>query len=69
MSFQEVLNKITQNLQLQGFAVITSIDMRETFQKEIECQFPELSNTWSMQSAICLQGNRARIPHGCDAAL
>jgi uncharacterized protein (DUF302 family) len=39
MPFHEVLNKVTQNLQLQGFAVITTIDMQDTFQKKLNVNF------------------------------
>jgi uncharacterized protein (DUF302 family) len=39
MPFQEVLNKITQNLQLQGFGVITTIDVQDTFQKKLNISF------------------------------
>jgi uncharacterized protein (DUF302 family) len=39
MPFQEVLNKVTQNLQLQGFGVITTIDVRDTFQKKLNISF------------------------------
>jgi uncharacterized protein (DUF302 family) len=39
MPFQEVLNKVTQNLQLQGFGVITTIDVQDTFQKKLNIRF------------------------------
>src|SRR5688500_8953940 len=39
MPFQEVLNKVTQNLQLQGFGVITTIDVQDTFQKKLNINF------------------------------
>jgi uncharacterized protein (DUF302 family) len=39
MPFQEVLNRITQNLQLQGFGVITTIDVQDTFQKKLNINF------------------------------
>lgn len=39
MPFQDVLTKITQNLQLQGFGVITTIDVQETFQKNLNIGF------------------------------
>jgi uncharacterized protein (DUF302 family) len=39
MPFQDVLTKITQNLQLQGFGVITTIDVQETFQKKLNIGF------------------------------
>ena len=39
MPFQEVLNRVTQNLQLQGFGVITVIDVRDTFQKKLNVNF------------------------------
>lgn len=37
--FQEVLSRVTQNLQLQGFGVITTIDLKETFQKKLNVGF------------------------------
>jgi uncharacterized protein (DUF302 family) len=39
MPFQEVLNRVTQNLQLQGFGVITTIDLQDTFQKKLNVNF------------------------------
>ena len=39
MPFQEVLNKVTQNLEHQGFGVITSIDVQDTFQKKLNIGF------------------------------
>jgi uncharacterized protein (DUF302 family) len=39
MPFQEVVNKVTQNLQLQGFGVITTIDIQDTFQKKLNIGF------------------------------
>jgi uncharacterized protein (DUF302 family) len=39
MPFQEVLNRVTQNLQLQGFGVITTIDVQDTFQKKLNIVF------------------------------
>ena len=39
MPFQEVLNRVTQNLQLQGFGVITTIDLQDTFQKKLNVHF------------------------------
>ena len=39
MPFQEVLIKVTQNLQLQGFGVITTIDVQDTFLKKLNVSF------------------------------
>lgn len=39
MPFQEVLSKIAQNLQLQGFSVITEVDIKDTFQKKLNISF------------------------------
>jgi uncharacterized protein (DUF302 family) len=39
MPFQEVLNRVTQSLQLQGFGVITTIDVQDTFQKKLNINF------------------------------
>jgi uncharacterized protein (DUF302 family) len=39
MPFQEVLTKVTQNLQLQGFGVITTVDLQDTFQKKLNISF------------------------------
>src|SRR5687767_4684364 len=39
MPFQEVLNKVTQNLQLQGFGVITTIDVQDTFKQKLNIGF------------------------------
>jgi uncharacterized protein (DUF302 family) len=39
MPFQEVLSKVTQSLQLQGFGVITTIDVQDTFLKKLNVAF------------------------------
>ena len=39
MSFQEVLDKITKNLEHQGFGVITTIDFQETFKRKLNIRF------------------------------
>jgi uncharacterized protein (DUF302 family) len=39
LPFQEVLSKVTQNLHLQGFGVITTIDVQETFQTKLNIGF------------------------------
>lgn len=39
MPFQEVLDKITQNLEHQGFGVVTTIDVRDTFKKKLNVGF------------------------------
>ena len=39
MPFQEVLEKITENLEYQGFAVITTIDFRDTFKRKLNIRF------------------------------
>jgi uncharacterized protein (DUF302 family) len=39
MPFAEVLEKVTHNLQLQGFGIITSIDVQDTFLKKLNVSF------------------------------
>ncbi len=39
MPFQDVLDKITQNLEHQGFGVVTTIDVRDTFKKKLNVGF------------------------------
>jgi uncharacterized protein (DUF302 family) len=39
MPFQEVLEKVTKNLESQGFDVITSIDVQDTFKKTLDINF------------------------------
>ena len=39
MPFQEVLEKITENLEHQGFAVITTIDFRDPFKRKLNIRF------------------------------
>ncbi len=39
MSFQEALDKVEKNLQLQGFGIITSIDLKDTFKKKMNLDF------------------------------
>jgi uncharacterized protein (DUF302 family) len=37
--FQDVLNRVTQNLKLQGFGVITTINVQDTFHRELKIKF------------------------------
>jgi uncharacterized protein (DUF302 family) len=39
MPFQQVLNKVTQNLQQQGFGIITTIDVQDTFKQKLNVNF------------------------------
>lgn len=39
MPFREVIEKITQSLQNQGFGIITTIDLKETFKKKLNANF------------------------------
>jgi uncharacterized protein (DUF302 family) len=39
MPFQEVMNKVTQNLQQQGFGIITTIDVQDTFKQKLNVNF------------------------------
>ena len=39
MPFQHVLNKVTENLEHQGFGVITTIDVQDTFRKKLNVGF------------------------------
>ena len=39
MPFQEVLDRVTQNLKFQGFGVITTIDIQDTFHKKLNINF------------------------------
>jgi uncharacterized protein (DUF302 family) len=39
MPFQEVLEKITENLEHQGFAVITTIDFQDPFKRKLNIRF------------------------------
>jgi uncharacterized protein (DUF302 family) len=39
MPFQEVLEKITENLEHQGFGVITTIDFQDTFKRKLNIRF------------------------------
>jgi uncharacterized protein (DUF302 family) len=39
MPFQDVLDTITQNLEHQGFGVVTTIDVRDTFKKNLNVGF------------------------------
>ena len=39
MPFQDVLDKITLNLEHQGFGVVTTIDVRDTFKKNLNVGF------------------------------
>ena len=39
MPFQQVLEKITENLEQQGFGVITTIDFQDTFKRRLNIKF------------------------------
>lgn len=39
MPFQDVLSKVTQNLQQQGFGIITTIDVQDTFKQKLNVNF------------------------------
>jgi len=39
LGFQEALEKVTEELQKEGFGVITEIDVRETLKKKLDLDF------------------------------
>jgi hypothetical protein len=39
LPFQEVMHKVTQNLQLQGFTSITQVDIHSTFKTKMHVDF------------------------------
>ena len=39
MPFQDTLNKIVSSLQLQGFGIITTIDLKDTFKQKLNVGF------------------------------
>jgi len=39
MSFDEVIQKLTMNLQAQGFGIITEIDLQEKFKQKLDITF------------------------------
>jgi uncharacterized protein (DUF302 family) len=39
LPFNEVIGKISQNLQQQGFGIITTIDLKDTLKKKLNLQF------------------------------
>lgn len=39
MPFQDVLEKVVQNLQVQGFGIVMTIDLQETFRKNLKLPF------------------------------
>lgn len=39
ISFDEAVQKITQNLQHQGFGIITNIDLKDTFRQKLNVDF------------------------------
>ena len=39
MPFQDVLNKVVQNLQVQGFGIVMTIDVPKTFQEKLHQPF------------------------------
>ena len=62
MPFQDVLDKITQNLEHQGFGVVTTIDVRDTFKKKLNVGFRNYKilgacNPLFAYKAIALESN------------
>lgn len=39
LPFEEVVNKITQNLQQQGFGIITTVDVRDILKQKLNIEF------------------------------
>lgn len=39
LPFQDVLNKVTENLKQQGFGIITTIDIQDTFKQKLNITF------------------------------
>jgi uncharacterized protein (DUF302 family) len=39
MPYEQVIDKVTTELQKEGFGVLTSIDVRDTFKKKIDVDF------------------------------
>lgn len=39
LPFQDVLEKVTKNLQQQGFGIITTVDMKDTFKQKLNIDF------------------------------
>lgn len=39
LPFQDVLNKVTENLKQQGFGIITTIDVQDTFKQKLNIGF------------------------------
>lgn len=39
LPFQDVLNKVTENLKQQGFGIITTIDVKDTFKQKLNMPF------------------------------
>ncbi len=41
LPFEEAVQKVTQELQKEGFGVLTSIDVKETLRKKLNVDFPK----------------------------
>ena len=39
LSFEETINKVTEELKKEGFGVLTTIDVKETLKKKIDVEF------------------------------
>jgi len=45
-SFDEAVEKVTAELKVEGFGILTEIDVRETLKKKIECGFFDGTKSW-----------------------
>jgi uncharacterized protein (DUF302 family) len=69
LPFNDVLNKITQTLKLQGFGVISSIDVQDTFKTKLNVAFRNykilgVCNAQHVYKAISLESH-----NGCVVAM
>ena len=70
MPFQQVLEKITENLEHQGFAVITTIDFQDTFKRKLNIRFRNfgISNPLFASKPISLDSHR-RVMLPCNIVI
>jgi uncharacterized protein (DUF302 family) len=56
-NFEQAVHLVTESLK-EGFGILTEINLQEKLKEKTRCRFPEIQNTWCLQS-LCLQSNTA----------
>ena len=60
LSFDEAVEKVTEELKKEGFGILTEIDVQRTLKRKLNVDFRKYQDPRSLQSSSCLRG----IAHG-----